>query len=99
MSDTPTPGIGDPWIDAYLRLRARLLAGEFHKKAEVTEYAQSEQRTLPGPTPSIPAAMFITADMAITFPESFPSLMAALWVPHDSGRPPRSGNKKESPDG
>ena len=79
--------MGDPWIAAYLKFKRALLRREFSTDAEVEVYARETQAGLPCPTPSIPAAMFITADIDITFPESFPALMAALWRPHDSSRP------------
>lgn len=72
---------GDPWIDAYLRFREVVLAGELATRAEVEAYAAELQRGLPGGAPSTPAAMFVTADIAIALGKSSPELMTALWVP------------------
>ena len=84
------PATGDPWIDAYLAFRAALLDGRFSDLAEVKAYALEAKRHLPSPSPSMPAAIFITRDIARTFPAwSSPELMTALWVPSD-GRPPDS---------
>jgi hypothetical protein len=75
----------DPWIDAYLAFRGAVLDGELKTVADVEEYAHEAQRGLPAGGPSIPAAMFITADVAVTFAgESFPVLMTALWTPHEA---------------
>lgn len=72
----------DPWIDSYLAYRTAWLKDEFTTLADVEEYALEVKRGLPPGTPSIPAAIFIMADIAITFPqESSPELMAALWIP------------------
>lgn len=75
------PPIGDPWIAAYLVFRRAVLDNEFETFADVEDYASQVTRGLPGATPSIPAAMFITADIGITFPERPAELMNALWVP------------------
>ena len=88
MSDQMEPMIektDDPWIDAYLVFRVGVLNGEFETVADVEEYAREAQRGLPGGGPSIPAAMFITGDIAVTFAgESFPVLMTALWTPQET---------------
>lgn len=85
MTDQLEPTVkktDDPWIDAYLAFRKAVLNGEFETVAAVEEYAREAQRGLPGGGPSIPAAMFITGDIAIAFAgESFPVLMTALWTP------------------
>ena len=74
----------DPWIDAYLVFRGAVLHGEFETVADVEEYAREAQRGLPPGGPSIPAAMFITGDVAVTFAgESFPVLMTAPWTPQE----------------
>jgi hypothetical protein len=85
VSDQMEPTIektDDPWIDAYLVFRGAVLNGGFETVADVEEYAREAQRGLPPGGPSIPAAMFITGDVAVTFAgESFPVLMTALWTP------------------
>lgn len=83
MSESPI--CGDPWIDAYLRCRAAVLTGEVQTLAEAEEFAHELRRGLPRTAPSVPAAMFITADIDIAFPESsfpeFQELMVGLWKP------------------
>jgi hypothetical protein len=84
--------VGDPWIDAYLAFRVAVVAGEFETIAEVEEFARELKRVLPTAAPSVPAAMFITADLNIALPEaSSPAappisreireLMVGLWKP------------------
>jgi hypothetical protein len=84
--------VGDPWIDAYLAFRVAVVAGEFETIAEAEEFARELKRVLPTAAPSVPAAMFITADLNIAFPEaSSPAaspiareireLMVGLWKP------------------
>lgn len=93
MSDAVELPVGDPWIDAYLRFRAAVLNREVTTLAEVEAYALELRHGLPGTAPSVPAAAFITADIAITFPDwSYPryaNLMVDLWQP-DFARGPRT---------
>ncbi|MGH3841862.1 MAG: hypothetical protein ACRDS0_10520 [Pseudonocardiaceae bacterium] len=77
--------IDDPWIEAYLRMRQAMLDREISTIADAQDWAATARRALPREGPSVTAAMFITADIAISFPEGDTSsdadLMTALWIP------------------
>jgi hypothetical protein len=77
----------DPWIDAYLAFRAAVLNDRLTSLEDAEEYARELKRHLPAGQPSITAAMFISADIAITFPDQeIPHhLVRKLWTP---GFPP-----------
>ena len=77
----PPVRTGDPWIDAYLRLRQAFLDGA--TVDELTEFAEELKRGLPTPTPPPPVAMFIHADILITCGTGSVStpLITALWIP------------------
>lgn len=87
LSEQEIAEIDDPWIRAYLQFREAVLAGRFTAPREfddAIEYALALKRELPDQTPSEPAAMFITADIAITFhDEPAPQVLAGLWVPRE----------------
>lgn len=61
----PPPQVGDPWIDAYLKLRHACDAGM--PAADLIEYAQELRLTLPGPPPPGGSAdIFVRMDAAMT---------------------------------
>lgn len=78
------PLTGDPWIDAYLRFRRAWLDGA--TESELADLATECRRDLPGPTPSVPAALFIHRDIVITAGQMALSrqLVTALWVPGEA---------------
>jgi hypothetical protein len=84
----PLDVTGDPWIDAYLTFRRAWLDGG--TETELTDLATEARRSLPSPTPPIPAALFIHRDILITSEQgTLPhQLVTALWVP-DSVRTAR----------
>lgn len=77
--------IDDPWIEAYLCMRQAMLDHEISTIADAEDWAATARRALPSEGPSVTAAMFITADIAISFPagdtSSDADLMTALWIP------------------
>ncbi|MDQ2882800.1 MAG: hypothetical protein M3Y48_16870 [Actinomycetota bacterium] len=79
MSESPTP-TGDPWIDAYLKLRRAWI--EQASPVDLTAYARELRRDLPSLTLPPPAAMFIQNDIEISGITH--ELVTALWTP-----PPR----------
>ena len=85
IDDHTIDEIDDPWIEAYLQFRQAVLNDEITSIADIEDWAATARRALPRQSPSIPAAMFITADIAATFPEGNTSsdagLMTALWIP------------------
>ncbi|MGH3695872.1 MAG: hypothetical protein ACRDRX_18095 [Pseudonocardiaceae bacterium] len=87
MSEPRELTTGDLWINAYLTFRRAWLEGA--TESELTDLAIECRRGLPGPTPPIPAAMFIHSDILITVGQKAlsPRLVTALWVPEGTGTP------------
>jgi hypothetical protein len=83
MSEPPVV-TGDPWIDAYVTFRQAWLDGA--TETELTDLANEARRSLPSPTPPIPAALFIHRDILITSEQgALPrQLVTALWVPESA---------------
>lgn len=80
---TTTVKTGDPWIDAYLKLRQAWIDGA--DDADIHVLALELRRDLPQPQPPIgPVTMFIQNDIEITSSRYglTPALMTALWVPN-----------------
>lgn len=73
----PPVETGDPWIDAYLKLRHAWLANP--PTADLLEYAQELRLTLPGPPPGKAADIFIHMDVAIA--GITPALVTVLTAP------------------
>ncbi|MGH3540884.1 MAG: hypothetical protein ACRDTO_00690 [Mycobacterium sp.] len=78
----PPRNTGDPWIDAYLELRAAWCAGM--APADLVEFARELRLALPPGPPSVPADIFVRMDaaMADTPVDVLLAPGSPLWTPN-----------------
>ncbi|MGH3548906.1 MAG: hypothetical protein ACRDQU_12510 [Pseudonocardiaceae bacterium] len=78
----PPPNTGDPWIDAYLKLRTAWTGGM--APADLVEYARELRLTLPPGPPSVPADIFVRMDAAMADApiDALLAPQSPLWTPN-----------------
>lgn len=74
---------GDPWIDAYLAFLTTVTEGSADATlTEIEDCARELRHQLLAEPISVPAALFISMDIAHRFPRGAPQrLISQLWLP------------------